>query len=114
MLATEAEHKETDVTDRPAQVEGEGASPEKKRPRRRGRVTVFHNWCKGCGLCIAFCPNSVFEPGSDGHPLAAHEDKCTVCNWCVVHCPDFAIVVEEVDEDTPHSVGSANRREVRR
>ena len=33
----------------------------KKRARSRGHVTIFGTWCKGCGICIAFCPQGVFE-----------------------------------------------------
>ena len=73
----------------------------RKRPRRRGRVTVFENWCKGCGLCVAFCPPKVFENGPDGHPVVAHEDRCTACNWCYEHCPDFAITIEAIEDEEP-------------
>ena len=71
----------------------------KSRPRRRGRMTVFGKWCKGCGLCIAFCPQQVFEVDAEGHPIVAHEEKCTACNWCYYHCPDCAIFVELLDEE---------------
>jgi 2-oxoglutarate ferredoxin oxidoreductase subunit delta len=70
-----------------------------RRPRRRGRVITFDNWCKGCGLCIAFCPQKVFEPGPEGHPIVAHEECCTACNWCYYHCPDFAIRIEIASDD---------------
>ena len=73
----------------------------RKRPRRRGRVRTFDNWCKGCGLCIAFCPQKVFEAGPEGHPIVAHEERCTACNWCYYHCPDFAIRIETFEEAGP-------------
>jgi 2-oxoglutarate ferredoxin oxidoreductase subunit delta len=79
---------------------GSGASipsAGRKRSRRRGRVTVFDTWCKGCGLCVAFCPQKVFESGSDGHVIVAHEERCSACNWCYEHCPDFAIVVKPIE-----------------
>ena len=66
---------------------------------RRGQVKVFGNWCKGCGLCIAFCPRNVFVAGADGHPLAVYPERCTACMWCVEHCPDFAISVQPVEEE---------------
>jgi 2-oxoglutarate ferredoxin oxidoreductase subunit delta len=78
-------------------VQAEPAERKKKRPR--GRVHVFDNWCKGCGICIAFCPQEVFEMGEDGRPVIAHPEKCTGCEWCEVHCPDMAIVVTKVDEE---------------
>jgi|YNPNPStandDraft_1061719.scaffolds.fasta_scaffold69189_1 2-oxoglutarate ferredoxin oxidoreductase subunit delta len=64
----------------------------------RGRVTVFDNWCKGCGLCIAFCPAQVLEAGEEGHPVVAHPERCTACHWCDTHCPDLAILVEDLPQ----------------
>jgi 2-oxoglutarate ferredoxin oxidoreductase subunit delta len=75
---------------------------EKARPKRRlprGRVTVFPNWCKGCGLCVEFCPADVLEQGPDGRVTVAHPEKCTACRWCELHCPDFAIFVADVEPE---------------
>ncbi|MBC7224194.1 MAG: 4Fe-4S binding protein [Anaerolineae bacterium] len=76
------------------------AQAEKRKARRlpRGRVVVFDNWCKGCGLCIAFCPAQVLEATDEGHPVVAHPERCTACHWCDTHCPDFAIVVEDLPQ----------------
>ena len=73
-------------------------------PRRpRGHVTIFGTWCKGCGICIEFCPQEVFEANGQGRPIVAHPESCTACHWCDTHCPDMAITVrrlapEEVEE----------------
>ena len=82
------------------QVSGE-TNP--RASRRRGHVTIFGTWCKGCGICIEFCPQGVFEANGQGRPFVAHPDKCTACHWCDTHCPDMAITVrrleaEEVEE----------------
>lgn len=70
-------------------------------PRRvRGYVRVFQNWCKGCGLCIAFCPRQVFAEDGEHHPVVAHPERCVACMWCAIHCPDFAIVVDTTDPNT--------------
>jgi 2-oxoglutarate ferredoxin oxidoreductase subunit delta len=82
---------------------------ESKRRRRlpRGRVTVFPNWCKGCNLCVEFCPAHVLEQGEDGRVIVAHPEKCTACRWCELHCPDFAIFVQAVSsEDDSADVSS--------
>ena len=71
----------------------------KGKPRRkppRGSVTVFPNWCKGCHLCIEFCPVGVLEEGPNGRVIVAHPEKCTACRWCELHCPDFAIFVTDI------------------
>jgi len=70
--------------------------PARVRGRTRGRVRVFRNWCKGCGLCIAFCPQQVFSEDEDHHPVVAYPERCVACQWCTMHCPDFAIVVEAI------------------
>jgi 2-oxoglutarate ferredoxin oxidoreductase subunit delta len=68
-------------------------------PRPRGHVTIFGTWCKGCGLCIAFCPQGVFEASSQGRPLIAYPQKCTACHWCDNHCPDMAITVRRLEPE---------------
>lgn len=72
--------------------------PIRLHERKRGYVRLFGKWCKGCGLCIAFCPQQVFAEDKDHHPVVAHPERCTACQWCVIHCPDFAIVVETVED----------------
>jgi len=71
----------------------------KKRKLPRGRVTVFPNWCKGCDLCVEFCPVNVLEHGADGRVIVAHPEKCTACRWCERHCPDFAIFVTDIEPE---------------
>jgi 2-oxoglutarate ferredoxin oxidoreductase subunit delta len=75
---------------------------EKKAGRRRslprGRVTVFPNWCKGCDLCIEFCPAGVLDHRPGVNVVAVHPEKCTACRWCELHCPDFAIFVADVED----------------
>ena len=82
----------------PAAAEGGGEGPASRRIRH-GEVRVFGNWCKGCGLCIAYCPRNVFVASSDGHPLVVYPERCTACLWCVEHCPDFAITVRPSEDD---------------
>ena len=69
-----------------------------RRKRARGHVTVFGTWCKGCGLCIEFCPQGVFEANGQGRPIVVYEEKCTACHSCDTHCPDMAITVRRLDE----------------
>lgn len=56
---------------------------------------IFLNWCKACGICIAFCPKKVYERGKDRKPVVVHPDACIGCLFCELHCPDFAISIEE-------------------
>lgn len=68
----------------------------KKKPR--GRVIIFARWCKGCRLCVEFCPTAVLAMGEDETPYVAAPENCTACHWCDTHCPDLAIVVKPIDE----------------
>jgi 2-oxoglutarate ferredoxin oxidoreductase subunit delta len=54
---------------------------------------IFEDWCKACGICIAFCPAEVFEKSENGTPVIKNPDACTGCMFCEFHCPDFAITI---------------------
>lgn len=74
------------------------ASDKKEKKSPRAEVVVFDNWCKGCGLCVAFCPLQVLRMNGGGKVHVAEPELCTGCGWCETHCPDFAIVVRKLDE----------------
>lgn len=55
------------------------------------KVTV--EWCKGCEICVAFCPKNVLEM-EGGKVTVARPEDCNKCMLCELRCPDFAISVE--------------------
>jgi len=57
--------------------------------------TIFYDWCKACGICIAFCPQEVFGRNAQGRPVVAQPDACTGCRFCEIHCPDFALTIAD-------------------
>lgn len=57
------------------------------------RVVVYPDWCKGCGICAAFCPGKVLVVEPEGKARVVHEAACVNCGFCEPHCPDFAIMV---------------------
>jgi 2-oxoglutarate ferredoxin oxidoreductase subunit delta len=65
--------------------------------KARGKVFIDEDRCKGCGLCIEFCPSNVLEFAErfnkKGYhpPRAANPEACTGCDLCGLYCPDFAI-----------------------
>lgn len=65
-------------------------------PKNKGltEVSIYPDWCKGCGICVAFCPGQVLELGPDGKARAIQGKDCLNCGFCEHHCPDFAIVVK--------------------
>ena len=65
------------------------------------RIKLIKEMCKGCGYCIEFCPNKVFERSEEitekgvTPPTIKHPDRCTLCGLCTRLCPDFALTMEE-------------------
>ena len=76
----------------------ESPAPPTARKGPRGQVVIFGTWCKGCGICVEFCPADVLALDPNGHPIVVAPEKCTACHWCDTHCPDLAIVVKPIRE----------------
>jgi 2-oxoglutarate ferredoxin oxidoreductase subunit delta len=63
------------------------------KKKGQAKVTIYQDWCKGCGICAAFCPAKVLELWPDGKAHVVREEDCINCGFCELHCPDFAISV---------------------
>lgn len=63
----------------------------------RATVSINLNYCKGCGICAAFCPKEVLAIDG-GKAAAIRPENCVGCRSCEYRCPDFAIRVEEVSK----------------
>jgi 2-oxoglutarate ferredoxin oxidoreductase subunit delta len=61
--------------------------------KKKFKVSIDHRLCKGCSLCVNFCPkgNLTFKDDS-----LVCEGECSGCMLCVRYCPDLGIAVEEV------------------
>lgn len=57
-----------------------------------GKLFINSEWCKGCGICTAFCPSKAIVL-KDEKVTIADIEKCTECGLCELRCPDFAIHV---------------------
>lgn len=65
----------------------------------RGQVYLIPERCKGCEVCVQFCPQDVLiiseERNEKGYrtPEVAvgKETKCVNCEFCTLVCPEFAI-----------------------
>ncbi|MBN2874346.1 MAG: 4Fe-4S dicluster domain-containing protein [Spirochaetales bacterium] len=65
--------------------------------KRRFEHVIRERWCKGCNICVAFCPKQVLEL-KNGKVFAARPESCIGCKLCELRCPDFAIEIHEVIE----------------
>ncbi len=65
----------------------------------RGCVYLIPERCKGCELCVRFCPQNVLEvsgaKNAKGYSYpavaAGKENACVHCEFCSLVCPEFAI-----------------------
>lgn len=58
---------------------------------KKSNLQIKKDWCKGCGICVAFCPKQVLELDSNDKIEIARPDDCIACGQCELRCPDFAI-----------------------
>ncbi len=58
-------------------------------------VTINREWCKSCGICVAFCPKEVLVLDDDGKAFWAHPEKGKKCGLGELRCPDLAIELGE-------------------
>ena len=50
-------------------------------------------WCKGCGICVAFCPKQVLALDDKDKVEAVAAENCIACKLCELRCPDLSIEV---------------------
>lgn len=62
------------------------------------KLVLNSAWCKGCGVCAAFCPKQVLALEGEKVTIAKAED-CIFCGQCEQRCPDYAIYIEEKVEE---------------
>jgi 2-oxoglutarate ferredoxin oxidoreductase subunit delta len=72
-------------------------------------VYINEALCKGCDICIEFCPKDVFEVSSEvgprGYfvPVVAKPEDCSACMLCEHLCPELALTV--VAQKKPDKAG---------
>ena len=71
-------------------------------PAVRGSVHINVERCKGCELCIDYCPTKVLTMSSGFNVKGYHypitvNDECFSCQSCYIICPEFAIFATPVE-----------------
>lgn len=71
-----------------------------KEKKQLKEYRINREWCKGCGVCVHFCPKDVLELDLEDKSSAVRPDDCILCNFCERLCPDLAITIipEEQEE----------------
>jgi len=65
----------------------------------KGTIEISGELCKGCELCISFCPKGIISVSDNlnasGYLPAVFNDngECTGCAVCALVCPEVAIEV---------------------
>jgi 2-oxoglutarate ferredoxin oxidoreductase subunit delta len=66
---------------------------------KKGYIEIDQELCKGCEICMEFCPKKVISPSdklnASGYLPASFTDngECTGCATCAVVCPEVVIEV---------------------
>lgn len=62
-------------------------------------IKICKERCKGCRLCVEFCPKKVLSIGID-KKVQADVANCISCKRCEEVCPEFAIDITEGERST--------------
>ncbi len=75
-------------------------------PKKRTTHHIQHSWCKGCGICVHFCPRQVLALDDNEKVYAARPDDCIGCRLCELRCPELAV---EIEQDEAAEVGAEKK-----
>lgn len=61
------------------------------------KLVINPKWCKGCGICVEFCPKNVLKIVHNKVQIV-DDEACIKCGLCELRCPDYAIYIEKEGE----------------
>ena len=72
--------------------------------KKRFKVLFQRDKCKGCELCVSFCPKKILALDSAVNTKGYHpacivrQEDCIGCASCAQMCPDCCISIYELEE----------------
>lgn len=79
---------------------GTWSPPEPPGVRPAPSIEITSAWCKGCDVCVRFCPERCLALDEELKVVAPHPESCTGCGLCELLCPDFAIEITRPEATT--------------
>jgi len=75
----------------------------------RGQVFIIPERCKGCEICVRFCPKDVLQVSEQTNAKGYHypdiapgkAGECVNCQFCTLVCPEFAIYTLPINGGNP-------------
>ncbi len=61
--------------------------------KKTNEVIINTDWCKGCNICVTFCPKDVLVLNDKEKAVVLRPELCIGCRLCEMLCPDLAITV---------------------
>jgi len=78
----------------PAETLRRGDQMEDYVPRQAPEIHAA--WCKGCEICVKFCPERCLRMNAQQVAELKDPELCTRCRVCERLCPDFAITIHRL------------------
>jgi 2-oxoglutarate ferredoxin oxidoreductase subunit delta len=63
------------------------------------RFTIIRRFCKGCRICVEFCPTGTLDLDDRFKITVRNPEKCIACRMCELRCPDAAIFVKKAKKE---------------
>ncbi len=75
-------------------------------------LSVNRAWCKGCNICVDYCPTSILALDDNQLIYVKDISGCIACGLCAVFCPDFvfSLNIPEMPPPTAIKVGESGQK----